>query len=112
MYLYQYWQKRANPFYNMGLVKVFFWGMMVSFLGTLPLGTLNVAAMQISVQESILNGIYFSCGSLLTEMIYVRISLVGINWIRKQKVIFKWMEWIALAIVVALGSGKFYRSHA
>lgn len=91
----------------MSLVKVFFWGMMVSFLGSLPLGTLNVAAMQISVQENIQNAIYFSLGSLLTEMIYVRISLVGINWIRKQKVIFKWMQWIALAIVVALATGSF-----
>src|SRR5450432_335266 len=91
----------------MGLVKVFFWGMMVSFLGSLPLGTLNVAAMQISVQESIRNAIYFSLGSLLTEMIYVRISLVGINWIRKQKVLFKWMEWITLGIVLALAAGSF-----
>ncbi len=91
----------------MGLVKVFFWGMIVSFLGSLPLGTLNVAAMQISVQESISNAIYFSLGSLLTEMIYVRISLVGINWIRKQKVLFKWMEWITLAIVLALAAGSF-----
>ena len=91
----------------MALVKVFFWGMMVSFLGSLPLGTLNVAAMQISVQESIMNAIYFSLGSLLTEMIYVRISLVGINWIRKQKVLFKWMEWITLAIVLALAAGSF-----
>jgi len=91
----------------MGLVKVFFWGMMVSFLGSLPLGTLNVAAMQISVQESITNAVYFSLGSLLTEMIYVRISLVGINWIRKQKVLFKWMEWITLGIVLALATGSF-----
>jgi threonine/homoserine/homoserine lactone efflux protein len=91
----------------MGLVKVFFWGMIVSFLGSLPLGTLNVAAMQISVQESIQHAIYFSLGSLLTEMIYVRISLVGINWIRKRKVLLKWMEWIALAIVLALAVGSF-----
>lgn len=91
----------------MGLVKVFFWGLMVSFLGSLPLGTLNVAAMQISVQEGISNAIYFSLGSLLTEMIYVRISLVGINWIRKQKVLFKWMEWITLGIVLALAIGSF-----
>lgn len=91
----------------MGLTKVFLWGMIVSFLGTLPLGTLNVAAMQISVQESITNAIYFSLGSLLTEMIYVRISLVGINWIRKQKILFKWMNWIALGIVLALAAGSF-----
>jgi threonine/homoserine/homoserine lactone efflux protein len=91
----------------MGLVKVFFWGMIVSFLGSLPLGTLNVAAMQISVQESISDAIYFSLGSLLTEMIYVRVSLVGINWVRKQKVLFKWMEWITLGIVLALATGSF-----
>jgi len=91
----------------MRLVKVFFWGMLVSFLGSLPLGTLNVAAMQISVQENISNAIYFSLGSLLTEMVYVRASLVGINWIRKQKVLFKWMEWITLGIVLALATGSF-----
>lgn len=81
--------------------------MLVSFLGTLPLGTLNVAAMQISVQESIRNALYFSFGALLVEMLYVRISLVGINWVRRQKKIFRWMEWIALGIVVALATGSF-----
>lgn len=91
----------------MRLLKIFFWGLMVSFLGSLPLGTLNVAAMQISVQENIRNAILFSLGSLSVEMIYVRISLVGINWIRKQKKLFRWMEWIALAIVLALAIGSF-----
>jgi threonine/homoserine/homoserine lactone efflux protein len=91
----------------MGLIKVFFWGLMVSFLGSLPLGTLNVAAMQISVQESIRNAIYFSLGSLTVEMIYVRISLIGINWIQKQKKLFRWMEWITLGIVLALAIGSF-----
>jgi threonine/homoserine/homoserine lactone efflux protein len=91
----------------MSLVRVFFWGMIVSFLGSLPLGTLNIAAMQISVQESITEALYFSFGSLLTEMIYVRISLVGINWVRKQKTLFRWLEWITLAIVVALAVGSF-----
>lgn len=91
----------------MELAKVFFWGLIVSFLGSLPLGTLNVAAMQISVQENILNAVYFSLGSLTVEMIYVRFSLIGINWIRKQKHIFRWMEWITVAIVVALAVGSF-----
>ncbi|MBA2250394.1 MAG: LysE family transporter [Chitinophagaceae bacterium] len=91
----------------MHLVKVFLWGMMVSFLGTLPLGTLNVAAMQMAVQESIHNAILFSAGCILVEMIYVRISLVGINWVRKQKNLFKWLEWITLGIVVALAIGSF-----
>ncbi|MEO6330879.1 MAG: LysE family transporter [Ginsengibacter sp.] len=91
----------------MGVLKVFFWGMIVSFFGTLPLGTLNVAAMQMSVSEGVMQAIWFSLGCILVEVIYVRISLVGINWIRKQKKLFQWLEWITLGIVVALAAGSF-----
>lgn len=80
---------------------------MISFLGSLPLGTLNVAAMQIGIQESILNAMYFSFGSLLVEMVYVRISLVGIDWIRKQEKLMKIMEWVTLLIIIALAVGSF-----
>ncbi len=79
----------------------------ISFLGSLPLGTLNVAAMQIGIQESIHEAIWFSLGSLLVEMLYVRLSLVGIDWVRKQGKLMKWMEWITLAIIVALAVGSF-----
>lgn len=89
------------------LFRVFFWGLLVSFLGSLPLGTLNVAAMQISISEGIMHAVYFSTGSLLVEMIYVRISLVGVNWLRKQKKLFRYMEWIALLVVAALAVGSF-----
>ncbi|CAN5647857.1 hypothetical protein BH11BAC3_BH11BAC3_33760 [soil metagenome] len=81
--------------------------MLISFLGSLPLGTLNVAAMQIGIQESIKHALWFAAGSLLVEMIYVRISLVGIDWVRKQQKLMKIMEWITLAIIVALAIGSF-----
>lgn len=89
------------------VIKIFGWGLLISFLGSLPLGTLNVAAMQIGIQESLRDAIYFSLGSLLVEMIYVRISLVGIDWIRKQKKLMKAMEWITLIIILALAAGSF-----
>lgn len=81
--------------------------MLISFIGSLPLGTLNVAAMQIGIQESIKDAIWFSLGSLLVEMIYVRISLIGIDWVRKQQKLMKAMEWITLAIILALAVGSF-----
>ena len=89
------------------LVRIFFWGLIISFLGSLPLGTLNVAAMQIGIQESIKNAMYFSFGSLLVEMVYVRLSLVGIDWVRKQDRLMKIMEWVTLAIIIALAVGSF-----
>src|SRR5215470_16901201 len=90
------------------LAKVFFTGLMISFLGSLPLGTLNVAAMQIGITDGYTAAILFSLGSLLVEMIYVRVSLVGMDWIRKQERIFKVLEWVTLAIVVALAISSFH----
>ena len=90
------------------LVRIFFTGMFISFLGSLPLGTLNVAAMQISISDGYTQALLFSLGSLLVEMIYVRVSLVGMDWIRKQKNIFRILEWVTLLIVVALALSSFY----
>lgn len=90
------------------LLKIFFTGMLVSFLGSLPLGTLNIAAMQISVTEGVAAAMYFSVGSLIVEIIYVRISLVAMDWIRKQEKLLKALEWITLLIVLALAASSFY----
>ena len=89
------------------LLRVFLWGLVISFLGSLPLGTLNVAAMQIGIQENITNALYFSFGSLLVEMVYVRISLIGVDWVRKQEKLMKAMEWFTLIIIIALAVGSF-----
>ena len=88
-------------------IKIFSWGLLISFLGSLPLGTLNVAAMQIGIQETVAHAMYFALGSLLVEMIYVRISLVGIDWVRKQAAMMKVMEWVTLFIILALAIGSF-----
>ncbi|HWI91094.1 MAG TPA: LysE family transporter [Flavisolibacter sp.] len=90
------------------LVRIFFTGMLISFLGSLPLGTLNVAAMQISISDGIYPAFLFSSGSLLAEMIYVRLSLIAMDWIRKQHKLFKLLEWVTLLIVVALAVSSFY----
>ena len=88
------------------LLRVFFWGMLISFLGSLPMGTLNITAMQIGIQESIKNALLFALGSLTVEMIYVRISLVGIDWVSRQEKLMRAMQWITLAIIIALAVGS------
>lgn len=90
------------------LLKIFFIGMLISFLGSLPLGTLNIAAMQISISNGIQSALLFSLGSLIAEIIYVRLSLVAMDWIRKQERIFKMLEWLTLIIVLGLAAASFY----
>jgi threonine/homoserine/homoserine lactone efflux protein len=92
----------------MNMVRVFFVGMLVSFLGSLPLGTLNIAAMQIAIGQGVQSAMLFSLGSLLAEMIYVRISLVAMDWVRKQRTLLKLLDWLTVLVVVALAFSSFY----
>ena len=80
----------------MPLLRIFFTGMFISFLGTLPLGTLNVSAMQISVSDGIRPALYFALGALLVEIIYVRLSLVAMNWVSQQRRLLFTLEWVTL----------------
>ena len=90
------------------LFRIFLTGMLVSFLGSLPLGTLNILAMKISVYEGVMAAMLFSFGSLLVEVVYVRLSLVAMDWVRKQEKLFRLLEWLTLGIVLALAIASFY----
>jgi threonine/homoserine/homoserine lactone efflux protein len=82
--------------------------MLISFLGTLPLGTLNVSAMQISVSDGIRPALYFAFGALLVEIIYVRLSLVAMNWVSQKKRLLFALEWVTLIVLAALSISNFY----
>ena len=91
----------------MKLLRIFFTGMFISFLGSLPLGTLNVAAMQIAVSDGLLPAIYFALGAVVIEISYVRVSLVAMDWVRKREKLFRLLEWLTLFIIVALAVSSF-----
>ena len=90
------------------LMRIFFTGMVISFLGSLPLGTLNVAVMQIAISDGLRPAFLFSFGSLVSEIVYVRLSLVAMDWVRRQQKLFRILEWLTLAIVLALAASSFY----
>jgi len=91
----------------MKLLRIFITGLTISFLGTLPLGTLNIAAMQIAITDGISPAMYFVIGCLLVEVFYVRVSLVAMNWVFRHKKLFRWLEWISIVIILALAVSSF-----
>lgn len=89
------------------LAAVFFTGMMISFLGALPLGSLNIAAMQVAITENIRNAVKFAVGVALVEVLYVRLSLQGIDWIIAHQQIFYILEWTTVFLFVILSVSSF-----
>ena len=82
-------------------------GMLISFTGTLPLGTLNVLAAQMAADEGITPALWFSLGALLVEMCYVRLSLVAMSWIRRRQKWIRMLEGLTVITILLLALGSF-----
>jgi threonine/homoserine/homoserine lactone efflux protein len=50
-------------------------GLVVSFLGSLPLGTVNLAVVQTTINSNFRAGFYFALGATLVELIYSAIAI-------------------------------------
>jgi threonine/homoserine/homoserine lactone efflux protein len=90
------------------LLAIFFTGMLISFLGSLPLGSLNVSAMQVAITENTRNAIQFSLGVALVEILYVRLSLQGIDWILANQQLFYILEWVTVFIFIVMAASSFW----
>ena len=85
------------------MIQVFFSAMIISFLGQLPFGNMNLTATQLAVQESYANAWKYSIGIVLIEMIYLRLALTAMDWVVKQHLVFVIMSWLTVAVFLALG---------
>lgn len=91
----------------MHLLFVLLMGMLVSFLGALPLGNLNLAATQLSVQENFSNAWKFGIGAALVEVIYLRFALTGVDWVMQHQTLFTILGWVTVIIFFILGLAGF-----
>lgn len=91
--------------------RVAFAGLCISFLGALPLGTMNIAATHISIQQGTHAGLVYAFGSMLVEIIVVRIVLVAMDWLAKRHKIFRLLELVTTGLIVALAAASFIAAY-
>ena len=85
------------------LVYVSLLGFIISFLGQLPLGNINLTATQLSVQENHTNAWKYGLGIVLVEIIYLRLALTGMDWVVEHKQLFTILGWVTLFVFIVLG---------
>ena len=91
----------------MQLCKIFIWGMIISFLGSLPLGPLNLITTYISVANGVNAAMLFAAGCIISELIFVRLALTAMSWISQRQKLFKILEWITIVIILLLAVFSF-----
>ena len=78
------------------LVRVFAWGAVISFLGSLPLGILNVTSTQLSVEKGVKSAFMFAIGAMIIELAYVSITLRAMNWVSNRIKLFRMLNGLPL----------------
>lgn len=89
-------------------LKIVYWGMMISFLGALPPGVMNIMSLQIAGNRGAGDAIIYAMGSMLAEIIIVRITLSGLNWLTRNRIFFNLLEWITAILLLSIATACFF----
>ena len=92
-------------------IKILFWGLLISFLGSLPPGTMNIAATHISIAQGRWPAMGYAFGSMLAEIIIVRMALVSMGWLSGRQKIFRLLEYFTTALLMILAIGSFIAAY-
>jgi threonine/homoserine/homoserine lactone efflux protein len=92
-------QRRSLP--------IFFWGFLISFLGSLPPGTTNILMIQLAATRGYTVSSWFAFGCMLAEVICVFICLKVMHRISRSPLLIKSMEWVSLLVIVWLVVSSF-----
>ena len=91
-----------NKLIQIGLI-----GLLISFLGSLPLGTLNITAFQIAVFQDVPSASWFAMAVVLIELLMVRITLKWSGTIDLRNRFFFYTLPIAALILFYLSISSF-----
>jgi threonine/homoserine/homoserine lactone efflux protein len=82
---------------------IIFAGLLLSFLGQLPLGNMSFTSTQICIQEGPRKAWQFAFGVAIVEMIYLRFALTGMDWVLRHRVWFLALGWLTVVLFLVLG---------
>ena len=71
---------------------------------------MNAVAMELAVAKNKKSGLLFGLGGAIVEMVYARLTLLGIHFFLKEEKLFTILQWILVSLFFAAGVYLFIRS--
>lgn len=88
-------------------LKVGFYGFVISFLGTLPLGTINITAFNIAASTSINDAVWFIVAVVFVELLVVLLTLMGNEKINFEGKLSFYLIPIGAAVLLYMAAHSF-----
>jgi len=87
----------------MMLLQVFLIGLVFSFIGSIPPGTLNLAVLQLGMEYKIKTALRFSLAVAIIEYPYAWIAVVFEDWVTSSPLIIDNFQLITAVVMTVLG---------
>ena len=82
-------------------------GLLISFLGSLPIGTLNLTAFYIASRQSVDDAIWFALAVVIVELIVVRLTLWGDRRLNFRHRALKYLLPVGVLLLIYLALSAF-----
>ena len=89
-------------------IKNIFVGFLVSFIGSIPLGYLNVVGFEIYIKRGLLTTVCFLLGVILIEFIVIYFTLIFANRLASNKKLTKFIEGFSIIFMIVLAFVFFF----
>jgi len=89
-------------------LKLFGYVLTISFLGSLPVGTLNINVAGLVINKRIPDAFAFALGAILVEMIVVRIALATVKKLKALRHLYKFFNGITCLILFSFAGMILY----
>jgi threonine/homoserine/homoserine lactone efflux protein len=86
------------------IIQVFLIGLIFSFLGSIPPGTLNLAVLQLGMEHKIKTAIRFSMAVAIVEYPYAWIAVVFEDWVTSSPLIIDNFQLITAVVMILIGA--------
>ncbi|MBP1839291.1 LysE family translocator [Formosa algae] len=92
----------------MNITLIFFLGFIVSLVGVIPPGLLNMTAAKISLKEGFTRGIMFSIGACIIVLIQTLIAVIFARYLTKHPDVVNVLQRVALVIFILISLYFFF----
>jgi threonine/homoserine/homoserine lactone efflux protein len=82
---------------------IFITTFLISFIGSIHPGPLNLSVIQTTLQKSLSAALLMALGGVIPEIIYGYLAVEGVMIFEKYPIVFKVMQWAVVPILLFLG---------
>jgi len=86
------------------IIQVFFVGAIISFIGSIPPGTLNLSVLQLGMEHKIKTALRFALAVSIIEYPYAWIAVVFEDWVTASPVIVENFQLITALVMTVIGA--------